>query len=344
MALPPHVDRDDLMSTLREELANLPGAPSTEPDAFWDVIMHWLIQWRLQYQAKDLANSQPTAFLLEPENYVRNDKWTLAPLFREALAENLVDNAALFLTSASMHQVFRTTVKQADVESLYMTIMRLGLGMQPCLIYIPSHGAVIWCPNGVAGDRKKRFTMLFDQFETIDQAAIDKALEDFHKDYTSFPDGWANIWHNANQGIVEKKTENTIRNWLCHYLKFRIFKSSHVAREYQLTSGRADIWIGGLNTTPVSTYILELKVLRSRHFPGKSTKARSISDTATLRYAKSGVRQAARYKASDGAQLAYLCCYDARDTNVTLIDVASDAATNGILYRQYYCERTSKAA
>lgn len=344
MVLPPHVDPEDLKLTLKEELAALPSAPSDDPESFFQMIVLWLISWRRQHKYKNLSSAPSLAFFQESEG-ARPDIWKLDPLFRESLSPDIVDSSTLFLTTATMHQVFRASSSGTTVAALHDTAVSLDCGHSPCVIYQPSQESVIWCPDGIAGSVRKRFSMLFEQIETIDQSTIDRALEDFHREYTLYPDGWVNFWYNAGEGVVEKKTENNVRNWLCHYLKFRIFKSSHIAREYQLTSGRADIWIGSVAArTKPETYILELKILRSRRFPGKGTTPKPVSAQAILRYAKNGVGQARRYKESDGAQLAYLCCFDARDKNEFLQEVSDEAVAKDILYRQYFCERSSKAA
>ncbi len=96
--------------------------------------------------------------------------------------------------------------------------------------------------------------MTVEDFETV--------LWDFHEEHTQTPKGETRVWLNAKKRIPNFEAERDIQNWLCYYLRYRVFRNDLVIKEHATPQGEVDIHIqkGVLGPT-MGSCVLELKVL-----------------------------------------------------------------------------------
>lgn len=145
--------------------------------------------------------------------------------------------------------------------------------------------------------------------------------------------------------IVYRQAEQMVQNHLFLYLKTRLSRSHLIAREEQLPVGRADIAILDYATRKW-VCVVELKVFRDKGLPRKLSgkiKPPVYTEDKMRFYAWCAVGQTARYKSSMECNLAFLCCFDAREKEPKFPTVEARATNEGIEYRQYRMHTKSGA-
>lgn len=152
------------------------------------------------------------------------------------------------------------------------------------------------------------------------------ALDYFDDVWINSPNGYKELWDNAEKYVPCADTEYVIQRWMHLSLLF-VDRGAIVIHEVNNPDGRADLWLR-LRGNNLSA-IIELKVLRSFSCPKKEKVQPSpVSDQINIENAKEVVRQAAAYRDQVQASRGLACIYDMRKPKTTLeaINVAKTLA------------------
>ncbi len=341
MLLPAHVDIDDLQATLDSEIATLSPRPSDSAVAFLSSAMFWVIEWAMHHGSDALASVEPFA-IVDADAHLLDDSsdWTRQTFFKEA--KPLDVGGLLIATGTSMFDVWARPSGASGLLDLGAKIMSGGLSAKPMLVVEPSSGRMFYCPDG-ASSRRLTLRIPLSIVTHLTQAAVDEALEDFHLQYTAYPDGLIDPWHDRPSRVLLRHAENVVRNALFVFFRNITFQSQYVTREEMLSSGFADISIHDKGPGKVAMCVFELKALRSRGLTKQVGKApRAYSTKSVERHVRRGIRQAEKYKAASKAGLAYVCLYDGRDKDDPLSELETLADQRGVTWRRYYMHASTR--
>jgi len=342
-SLPSHILPSDLRAALNARLKSITPGASDSKLAFMDSATRWVKDWRAKNSGKSFDGFAPYAILYSEGLPPTGDsRWITFPLFREEYSFGL--GGAIAATTTSMFDVRTLLTDAKTLSELGREIESLGLESNAALLVDPQNAIMVCCPNGLR-DGRITLSLTIEPLTDLSQMALDNALIDFHREYMQYPEGYCEVWHDRPKRILLRPAETIARDNLLLYLRHVAFRSQSVIREEHLPVGRTDISIIDNDGTAIRTRcVLELKVLRSRGLSkGKdSNKEKPYSDQVMINHSKRGVRQAIKYKASTKAEWAYTCFYDGRDGDVAMKDIEDFAAQNGILYRRYYMETSTR--
>ncbi len=336
IVIPAHVQIDDLQSTLDNRFETLTQRPSDSAMAFCISVMGWTIKWARKHGATALADVAPFAIIDADAGNHSSQGWTLMPFFREAMPIAL--GGKLLATSTPMYEVLEADTGLTDLIELGQRIMSSNLATRPMLVVEPSSGRMFVCPAGVNSDRLT-LHIEFNVVTQLDPHLVDRALDDFHRDYTAYPDGYAHVWHHRPSRTLLRDAEAIVRDHLFLYFKSATFHSGFVLREEALSVGRADISIHDSGPGKVALCVFELKALRSRGMPKVAGKGPTEYNSRAMDlHVRRGVRQVNKYRSATKSGLAYVCMYDGRDASIPL-DLAEALANSlGVNMRLFFME------
>jgi hypothetical protein len=342
--LPQHADRSVMQAVVRSRLQAVNGRDSDSGEAFLLRVSKWMHGWSRQCLAeKGVAGMKsigPFAVVMPPLGGADPlADWSDAPFFEEDPPSDL--GGCIAITSTSFAHVQTLMTGCTRLKELGERLTSLGLRDQPMAVVIPSRGLVRLCPGGVFGE-KISIGLDAAPMTDIDEATMDRELQSFHDLCLRYPDGVSHAWHDRKQRVLRRDAEAIVRDALFVYLSWKAFSSKVVLREHQTSVGRSDIsLLDNSSGQPVTSCIMELKVLRSRGMT-KSKKEKPYKPETMRRHCLMGVKQAMKYKSAENAPLAYLCLYDGRDANDDVPDAKTAADAGVILYRRYFMETSTR--
>ncbi len=346
--LPAHVALADLREILKSRVGAISPQPSDSARAFLEAATFWVNEWAMKHGEAAITMVQPFALVYRVEDApAAAGPWTTHHLFREHRPLEIGGLVAVTTTSMLKVQVYTSGCTQ--LPKLCDCIEALGLAGQPMLVVDPKNKSMIYAPKGLEGERAE-LPIVLVPITHLTAQMVEGSLNDFHSGYLEYPDGYAHIWYERSSRTMMRDAEAIVRDHL--YLHFRnvTFQSQYVAREEQTTAGRPDVSIHDIQDQPKTNYLFELKVLRSRGMPklGSARPAASVSSAKTyneksmLLHARMGVRQAAKYQKANKAKAAYICLYDGRDDDTPMPTVRALAQAEGIEYRKYYMQISTR--
>lgn len=334
--LPSHVNLDDLRETIRENISQLSSRPSDSPGGFLEAMFIWANEWWRRNADRSFEGYEPFAFVHHATDVTTPDpdEWNEALLFRESYSIDI--GGRLFLTTSSMLAVLSSTMQFVGIEGIAPAMAKFGFKTLPTLIVDPAHSEVHYCPEGIGGDRIS-LPLNGRKLTPVTVQNIDDALENFHREQTQYPEGCVHCFDDRKQRVLRRDAEAIIRDALYLQLLRDTFKTQYVAREEHLAVGRPDISIRDASDLTKAACVFELKVLRSKGTTRKlGSRPRRYDDKAMRLHAYIGVSQARKYKRATSAALAYLVCFDGRDTDTPQTDIEHLCQQHGILPRRYF--------
>jgi hypothetical protein len=334
------VDVEALKSAISEGLSLTPSTDAGGTFAFFDSVIKYLIQWLDHRRDAPQGSMRPAIFISSAslDNEQRLEKFERIRLFRSVVSRDVTDH--VYLCAETLNSAYGRRLHANDPDHATSIIDELGYGQRATVVFIPEESAVILCHQGVNGNEVRfripssaRMDMTVEQF--------DRVLWEFHEEHTQTPDGNTVPWVNAKKRIPTYQLEKHIQNWLCFYLRYRVFRNTLIVKESSTPQGRVDIHIqdGALGPT-MRSCLLELKVLRSCFPPDGKKK---WSEKVNVNHAEDGIDQAVDYRARTKAQNAYLCCYDARRADRELPGIPEACVSNDVRYRRYFMFSSTNA-
>lgn len=229
----------------------------------------------------------------------------------------------------------------AELNHIVAALKATGLDEAPHSVLRTHRGELILCGCGILGKNSAVPVVLAPNMQ-LSAKDLEGHIWEFHRLYTQTPSGHLLPWKGAaaNRVTIEA-LELRISNMLTVHLR-RLVGLENVRMEDQTPHGRVDVSIvAAAMAAGVGGCALELKVLRSRMSSG--AKWKTIPAEEMLEYAKEGVGQAVEYRKDIGAELAYLCCFDARFDDEDQPDVIALAKSKDVEVRRYFMYASAKA-
>lgn len=255
----------------------------------------------------------------------------------------------VFIANADFSIVAKVPVLACnDLNAIVAALTAAGLHEAPHMVFRPHRGEVILCQCGVLGSNSP-VPLILAPRKQLSALDLERHIWEFHRQYTQTPSGYLKPWKGATgDRITIEALEVRISTMLGVHLGGLVGRD-YVRVEDQTPHGRADVSIVGAAMAPgVGGCALELKVLRSRQSAG--TKWNNIKAEDMLEYAKEGIGQAVEYRQDVGADLAYLCCFDARFDDEDQQEVIALGQSKEVEVRRYFmydstaAHRAAKAA
>jgi hypothetical protein len=333
----PNVDPAKLRAVVENRAAIVRPDNSTPGYDYCTGAIHWLKDWLRRNK-----NSKATgvAVFIYVENLARIDTtvlsgFTKVPLFREAYQPDLCDN--VFLTNDTFVVTYAINVAFKDATEAGKWLEGSKWKDSPTVIFKIDQRAVIFADSGIA--KEGLIEMPLEVDSQIDPQNMVALLEHFHEHFTKTSNGWCDVWLKASKRILRQYPERLIAKALMAHLKFSGQRVVYPLFEVATTAGRIDLLIAPLrpaiNDGSENT-ILELKVTKNKRLV--KGKEKPVSENANVRWLKSGVRQAVRYKRRENAKEASLCCFDARTKNTCPADFPKFATDNDCGFLRFYMD------
>lgn len=199
---------------------------------------------------------------------------------------------------------------------------------------------VIW-PDGIHGQVRPHIRVLDDSPAVLDAEKIVRDLDIFYEEEARQTKTW---WRDANSRITVDTPEKVVQNALRVFLVGRYAEIAKVREETVSGNGRTDITIRPMNGSHESA-VLELKTTRDVRTPKRTgNKPISIPLTTNVRWATSGIQQAAAYRDHESISSAFLCVYDFCASQGKEIDSAIQVASlkHQVVAKRYWITASNK--
>lgn len=324
------------------DTAKVPGTDAQDPYGFLVEATQYAQAW-LSRQEQSPGDLKPCAFVLSRALASEPNlaSFSFMNAFRSRYDVEL--SGQLLLASENLAKVYGAPLDLATT-SIYDAIAKAGYSGRTTLLFFPKESEVVVCPKGV-GDFTCRHNIFGTVRSSLTQDEFDGLLDEFHTDWTKTPEAHLRPWKNQKEFIPIEDLELRIEGPLVYVLQMTL-GYSNIQKEPQTSLGRIDIYVGpGVLQIPLGACVIELKVLRSRLPSGGKNGFTSVSQSDNEERAKEGIYQADDYRGRMRANLAYLCCFDARkdDENVPP-SLGALANQKKVFLRRYYMHRSVPAA
>ena len=262
------------------------------------------------------SDSDPIAiFILKPNppNSVLSPGWE--PMLDEGLIRV---GGRLWFTAAPVVSAHYVDLPQYtnNTELFSYVTDELKVGELPTIVFSlrTATSQFRWYPDGLSFPDNVDIKPLAGD---VSPDEVFEAIARLHSDFFitpgSMPQG-GRLWRNASEYRVKRDAEALVQSHLKAGLVMR-FPYCTIRHEQPQQAGRTDIEIEQRNPHDGAAFtlhaIIELKVLRS--FGSTGSK---VTQAATERQIREGVRQAAAYRKYKSAEWSALCCFDMRRIDV----------------------------
>ena len=303
-----------------------------------------LLQRRLSGAADHEEPSRPAIFLLQPNpiGLSTDSQPKRVPMLDNGLTP--VAGRLWFVGQVVVSGKY-IELQDSDDDGLFNLISGLGLGTVPAVLFDPrtSVPSVRFYPAGLDDlDNCQHITI---DNHSVSLSEIYDVINKVHQQCLITPEAQpkaGKLWKENQKWWASEQAEDLVQLYLRTGLT-TAFPTCTVRHEQTGIPGRLDLEIEQINPHVdgglIRHAVLELKVLRS--FGSTGTR---VSDSDTLAWVDSGVRQAASYRDERGALAATLCCFDMRivSTGEACFDhVRELAATLSVDLKAWYIFATS---
>jgi hypothetical protein len=332
-------DLATVAETAIADLGSVPAVDSQFPLGMVLPLIRYVRRW-LSGRAPDAIGEQPAVFVFS--EYPRIDRETQKAVPHSHLYANLAHDiqGRVHFSSAQLKYASSIVVGFDSLDAVQADLAGRGLIERPTAIILPDRRVLLWCPRGVADEDTTAEFEIPDEVADVTQESVERALRHFHKRHAEVPDPDLEFWKDPGRFVPGADLERTIQKYL-HLVLSSWFCDSTVIKEATFKAGRIDLVIYaylGTDAPLVVACNLELKVLKSKHYcdhpPSASRCSRAENEDAVIK----GVDQAAETKEELKSPVAFLCCYDVRDTDDESIMacVVAAAARRNVFCRRYF--------
>lgn len=272
-----------------------------------------LIRRRIAESGAEADPSRPAVFLLEPN--ARPHKAD-APPKRVPMLDNGLTSVTgrLWFVNPVVVSGKYIELEETDDDTLFAIVTdTLGLGQVPAIVFDPrtTIPTVRFYPDGLSDPENCKAVVISGADVSLQQ--IYEAIDTVYQHCLVTPEAQARagkLWEDGRKWWPSHEAEDVIQLYLRAGLT-TAFPTCTVRHEQTAVPGRLDLEIEQSDPLDRGKFtrhaVLELKILRSFRSSGTT-----VSDTETLNWIASGVRQAASYRDERGALAASLCCFDMR--------------------------------
>lgn len=274
-----------------------------------------LIRRRLAQPNVSADPTRPGIFLFCPEPPETAPPATRVPMLDNGLTT--ISGRIWFVNAGPGSGRFVDYDIVSDEELFSLVSGTYGLKTKHAIVFDPrtTIPEVRYYPSGL-GD-PDTYTIISVSTEEVDLHRVLTVIQAVYNTHLITPDGQppaGKVWHDHSKWQPSSKAEGIIQLYLVAALA-GAFPVCTIRHEQTMPEGRLDIEIeqnDPIDRGKITRHaILELKVLRSLTEMGNP-----VSDTKTLAWVESGVKQAAAYRDSKNAKWAALFCFDMRKTEL----------------------------
>ena len=192
---------------LLKELPLLPPGAAGDPFNFVNEVLHFLTRWCTAY-ASSIPLGQPAYCCFIGSERVASEAQSHSdleqrPLFREDTPQNLLGH--IFLCSFPFNNVFGRSANFANFADCEKAILALGGTEHPTIVFNAADRRVLWRVPGSSS--LHQVIIRTTPAPLLLSAEFDKALDDFHYEYTVTPDGLSASWDNATDLLTKPQLE-----------------------------------------------------------------------------------------------------------------------------------------
>lgn len=257
--------------------------------------------------------------------------WKTNPLLGTAPTDNLAGILAVGTTEfgGCIHPArFMETAEFAS------EIERLELSSSLTVALMSATMLIVW-PEGIHSGARPNIRELDDGPIVIDLEKIGQELDLFYMEEARDRTKW---WRDAERRITVNRPEGAVQETLRVFLVARFAEVAKVREEIVSGNGRTDITIQPTNGSQDSA-VLELKTIRDVRTPKRAGNTPiEISLLTNIRWAKSGIQQAAAYRDRERFTGAFLCLYDFCATQGATVEaeIVAPAVQYSVCVKRYW--------
>jgi hypothetical protein len=318
---------------LNQELPRLAPAGASDAFNFINGVMEFLIRWCSTYKSSVTLSAEAyccfVGFDRVNQAVEAHSDFNNRAYFRDDTPQDLLGH--VYFSSLTCSLVFGRKSLLKSFDDCEALLRALGVADQPIVLFNAADRKMLWRINKIGEPRQ---TILRQEpAPKLSSAEFDKALEDFHYEFTATPQGITKPWENAKLLLTRTYLEAEIRDDLFLHLRSLMQEQMAVIREFYSPAGRTDLLVVFRSEDVV--FYIELKVLRRFTKQGKGV--REVPEQEIVDWGKKGIAQAFNYKRTNAnIGTAYACCFDARSENRELDELIQFAKKMSVEYRRYY--------
>ena len=239
-------------------------------------------------------------------------------------------------------------ISDDDARVFDTVCTQIGLGDSPTIVFDPrlANPEIRFYPGGLSNDDTCIVHAISDTEVSPD--SISRVVERIYESSFITPDaevpGAASVWEDSRRCWPSRNAEAIIQAHLKSGLHAHFF-DCEVRHEQPSKAGRLDLEIERPDPNDYFTItrlaVIELKVLRSFRYNGRTTRADAIR-----RWITKGVGQVIAYRSERRSQLGLLMCFDMRDADTgqqCFSHVASLARDQSVFLSRWFLYNTSEA-
>ncbi len=286
---------------------------------------------RLRLAEQSLRAPVMLVYVEDTGVFATHKKWKVNPLLGTAPSDELAGLLAVGTAECGgcIHpsQLCETTEFVAEIE-------RAELGNSLTIALMSTSCLHVWS-EGILAGRQPNVLDLDDASRVIDLDNIELELNRFYQEEARQYKKW---WYDKDRRITVNQPERMVQEILRVFLVARYADIAKVREEIVSGNGRMDITIQALNGSVLSV-VLELKTVRDVRTPARAgNNPIPISLPTNVRWAKSGIQQAAAYRDKECFTGAFLCIYDFCKTQGLEIEAAviGPAALYNVRVKRYW--------
>lgn len=324
-----------LARTRDKGAASLSIADAGSRQAFLDAWVQNLSSYAKRLRAADVELARPV-FVVHLEDCAEmdgRDGWIRRPTLGASPHDELAGVLAVSSAGVGGYVYQATLSSNLEFEN---ALAAHGLSDKPTMMLATNSKLIIW-PDGVASTEPCLERDFQDGAVVVDVEAIDIQLKRFYELIARQNTRW---WKDANKYVTKDNPESLVQLQLWDFLICAFGDFARVKEEETIGNGRSDITIWPHQKDAANeSAVLELKTIRDFHTPkSKDAKPGAISERANVDWATSGVQQTAAYRDQEHMDAAFLCVYDFRKKDCSLIDakIKPTADRYNVMPRRYW--------
>lgn len=279
---------------------------------------------RLREANQSLSAPVMLAHVDDSGKFALETSWAVNPLLGMSVADDL---AGILAVGTAEFGACLNPVRLHQTSEFYAAIKGAGIGTAMTLALMDVNTLYIW-PEGVDGDARPQKHLLGGGAAAVDATAIEKGLDFFYAEEARDRAAW---WRDTKSRITVDGPERAVQEVLRVFLMGRFAERAKVREEIVSGNGRMDITVQAVNGGNFAA-VLELKTSRDVRTPKRAgNKPIRIPPKTNIRWAKSGVQQAAAYRDREHFQDAFMCLYDFSKSQGS--DIVAAIALPAALYK-----------
>lgn len=286
---------------------------------------------RLRSAGTHLSAPVMLVYVEDTGKFAASTGWKTNPLLGTAPTDNL---AGLLAAGTAECGGCVYPQRLSETSDFAAEAERVGLGRSLTIALTGTTCLYVW-PEGILAGKQPNAVDLSEAPTVIDLAKIELELDRFYYQEARQSTKW---WRDADQRITVNQPERAVQDTLRLFLGARLYEVAKVREEIVSGNGRMDITIEATNGCVLSA-VLELKTVRDLRTPQRAGNTPiPISLKTNVRWAQSGVQQAAAYRDKEQFTNAFLCLYDFCKTQGSSIEakVAVPAARYSVRVKRYW--------